>query len=194
MGGLEEIIKQINADAEAEKSEIIANAQKECDAIKAKSDADIAEIVETKTQQSEQAAALALEKIKSSANMKQKQEYLAFKQELILDIFKKALNKIETLSEKEYFDMLVLVAEKNAHQEEEGVICLSKKDLGRLPEDFEKKLADKGVKLKVSKEPVDIESGMILDYGDIEENCTFSALIREGKEVLTDKLNKYIFG
>ncbi|MBE5878061.1 MAG: hypothetical protein E7290_14405 [Lachnospiraceae bacterium] len=194
MGGLEEIIKQINADAEAEKSEIIANAQKECDEIKAKSDADIAEIVETKTQKSEQSAALALEKIKSSANMKQKQEYLAFKQELILDIFKKALNRIETLSDNEYFDMLVLVAEKNAHQEEEGVICLSKKDLGRLPEDFEKKLADKGVKLKVSKEPVDIESGMILDYGDIEENCTFSALIREGKEVLTDKLNKYIFG
>lgn len=193
MDGLEEIIKQINAESEAEISDIIAKAQAECDRLKAEGKKETDALVEEKNRRSVQEADLALEKMKSGAKMRQKQEYLTLKQQLISDILHKAEKKLEGLPEQEYFDVMIKVAKKNAH-EEAGLIVFNQTDRKRVPKDFEQKLTEAGLKLKVSEAVADIENGMILDYGDIEENCTFKALINSNKEDLTDKINQYIFG
>lgn len=193
MGGLEEIIKQINAESEAEISDIIAKAQAECERLKSEGQKETNALVEEKNRCSVQEAELVLEKMKSGVKMRQKQEYLTLKQQLISDILVKAEKKLESLPAQEYFDVLIKIAKNNAH-EEEGVIVLNHRDLERVPEDFHKKLAEAGLKLTVSKNTADIENGMILDYGDIEENCTLKALIHSNKEGLVDKINQYIFG
>ena len=51
-----------------------------------------------------------------------------------------------------------------------------------------------GGDLKVSENTVDIPSGFILSYGEIEENCSIDALINEKRDVLEDKLNSLFFG
>ena len=82
-------------------------------------------------------------------------------------------------------------------QDKDGKICFSKKDLDRIPSDFEAKASDiakeKGGSLTVDKEPADIADGFILKYGDIEENCTFDAIFEAKRDELRDLVNKNLF-
>ena len=73
---------------------------------------------------------------------------------------------------------------------ETGEIIFNKKDLERLPKDFGATLASN---LKVSSEIRNIDGGFILLYGDIEENCSFSALFMAEKENLQDKVRDLLF-
>ncbi|MBE5957461.1 MAG: hypothetical protein E7254_01165 [Lachnospiraceae bacterium] len=193
MGGLEEIIKQINIEASQEADDILKSAKRDCDKLKADNKKEVDALIETKNNQSKADANLALEKMKSGAEVKKKQDVLRIKQKLIVETIEKAHAKMASQDADKYFDMLLEIAKNNAHKEA-GEIAFNAKDLARVPADFEKKLAALGLELKVAKEAVNIEDGMILCYGDIEENCTIQALINEKKEILQDKVNKYIFG
>lgn len=196
MGGLEEIIRQIKADAETEAKEILDKANDTCDSIKKETRDKIEKIEKAGTKKAESEAKLTLDMMKSAAQMEAKQEVLRTKQEIISDIIDKAYDRISNLPDAEYFDVLLKIIEKYS-QPAKGVICFNKKDLGRVPADFEEK-ADKVAKnkngsLEISKEAVDIENGMILDYGDIEENCTFKALFHNRKDILQDEINTLLF-
>lgn len=75
--------------------------------------------------------------------------------------------------------------------------AINKKDLERLPKDFQEKISEaankNNGKLSVSNEPINIENGMILDYGDIVENCTFDAVFHNKKDDLQDEINRFLF-
>ena len=75
-------------------------------------------------------------------------------------------------------------------QPEKGEILFNEKDLGSLPEDFEKKINEvatrNGGTLSISKDVAPITGGFILRYGNIEINSSIDAIFEENKEVLTD--------
>ena len=79
-----------------------------------------------------------------------------------------------------------------------GVISLSSRDLGRMTADFEKKLSEKASEkcgtVSISKEPADIQDGFILTYGNISENCSFSAMIETDREDIKDLASRELFG
>ena len=196
MGGLEEIIRQIKIDAESEAKEILDKANNTCDSIKKEAIAEIEKIEKAGTKKADSEAKLALEKIISAAQMESKQEILKTKQAIISDIIDKAYDRISDLPDKEYFDVLLKIVEKYA-QPSDGRILLNQKDLDRIPADFEEqanKIAiDKSGSLEICSNAVDIENGLILDYGDIEENCTMRALFNNKKDVLQDQINALLF-
>lgn len=193
MGGIEEILKQIQREAEQEISEIMSAAETECKKIASDNKREMDAVIASKKTESASAADLALEKMKSGAFVKKKQDILRLKQKLIAETIEKAHKHIVELPTDEYFDILIKIAKNNAH-EEDGVIGLNEPDLRRVPADFADKLAQEGLRLTICEQPYDIEDGMILNYGDIEENCTIQALINAKKELLQDKINNYIFG
>ncbi|MCR5835047.1 MAG: hypothetical protein K6G88_00905 [Lachnospiraceae bacterium] len=193
MGGLEEIIKQIEIESSNEAKEIISSAERDCNKLKAENKKEVDALIEDKKIQDKAAADLALEKMKSGAQVKKKQDILRLKQKIIIEIIEKAHQQMVDKDVDSYFDMLIEIAKNNAH-EEAGEIGLNAKDLARVPSDFQKKLDKAGLNLKVADKAFDIEDGMVLSYGDIEENCTIQALINSKKEILQDKVNKYIFG
>lgn len=192
MGGLEEIIRQIGAASESEIAEIMSEAEAECKQITDEGKKETEDMIAAKNRQSETEATLALEKMKSGAGIKKKQEILRIKQKLIAGILDKAQEKMESLDTIEYFEMLLTIIKNNAH-EEKGIICFNERDLNRVPKDFVDRLKKMGISLEISEYPVDIQNGVILDYGDIEENCTFQALIDAKREILQDQVNRYIF-
>lgn len=196
MGGLEAIINQINSDAEKEAKAIVKETQGKCDAIMAETKAIIESMTAEGDKKAEKEANLEYEKMKSAALMKEKQEKLRAKQEIIADVIDKAYNRLENLPDKEYFEFLLSIIPMYA-QPKSGVICLNEKDLKRVTEDFENRageMAEKnGGSLTIQSQPVDIENGMILDYGDIEENCTLKALFNNKREILQDKINQFLF-
>lgn len=196
MGGLEEILNQIKADANEEAADILAKAQDTCDSIKENAQIEIDKIETAGTKKAESEKKLLFSKIKSAAGMEAKQKYLEAKQKIISDIVNKAYNKMVNASDEEYFGYLIKMTEEYA-QPAEGKMCLNKKDLERLPKDFQEKISEaankNNGKLSVSNEPINIENGMILDYGDIVENCTFDAVFHNKKDDLQDEINRFLF-
>ena len=64
----------------------------------------------------------------------------------------------------------------------------------RMPNDFMEKvnesLSEKNASVILAQRPYDIKSGCVIAYGEIEENCTFDALIEEKKDKIKDRLYK----
>ena len=101
---------------------------------------------------------------------------------------------MNNLPEDEYFEAVYSLIVKYSENRKNGVILFNEKDLKRLPNNFEDKLRSAGCDVTISKDANDaIDSGFILTYGDIEENCTFGALADEKRDILKEKIYKIIF-
>ncbi|NLL63138.1 MAG: hypothetical protein GX241_02685 [Ruminococcaceae bacterium] len=193
MAGLNKIIERIAQDSAAKCDGIIFDAQSEATKIKTAA----IELAEKDKQavidKANYDAKALVDMAEGGAELEERKFLLATKVELINKAIELAVQKLKTMPDDEYFAAIYALAKKYA-QDSDGIMFLSKKDLGRIPADFEKKVND-GIKGKivVSKEARDISEGFILVYGEIEINCTFDALIADQSEDIKDELNKIIF-
>ena len=186
MSGLDKMKARILDKANAEAGAVIKAAEEEARAE--------AEKISSKA---ERDAADYAKRVASSMDMRRKQAHLAAKQEVISHVLKSAYDTVMNLEVKEYFDMLEKLLERYVLPEE-GEICFSAKDLGRMPEGFSGKVktiaANKGGSLTLSDEARDIDGGFLLVYGGIEENCTIKAVFDAKREELSDQVNRLLFG
>lgn len=121
--------------------------------------------------------------------------YLEIRNAILNDIISAAYEEIEKFSDEEYFDMLFKLLKKNV-QPGECTMYLGGYDLGRLPEDFQDKINAEVYETSavfISRKASDIENGFILDYGDIQVNCTLKAVFDEEMDSLKDMLSKELF-
>lgn len=136
------------------------------------------------------------QRITSSNEMQRKQAILRAKQEVIADILEKAYDEVVNLDTEAYFEMIKKML-KEYVLPENGVICFSKKDLGRMPAGFEAEIqkiaVEKGGTLSLSGDAKDMIGGFILVYGGIEENCTIKALFDSKSDELSDKVHGALF-
>ncbi len=190
MSGLDKILEHISSEAAENAKKIIDNAKAEAERILENDKAEGARLESQIGKQSELDVAAASKRIQSAADLKEKRMILEAKQKEIDSVIDAALEKLTGMADGEYFAYLEKMLDKYATGAE-GTIRFSAKDLGRLPADFEAKAA--AHKLTLSKEPVNIGGGFVLVYGDIEENCSFEALINASREVLQDKIGQILF-
>lgn len=198
MTGLEKIIKAIEADAQTNVDRILAEAKEEAEEIfslaKEEAKLDNAKIAEKPAFE----AKAIISRAESSAKLLKRQMILDAKQQVINDVITKAKYKLTSLSDTDYFDIILQIVKKHAHKGP-GIIMFSQADLDRMPKRFDKSLetAVKGIpnaSLTISKDSVDkLDGGFILVYGDIEENCSFEALFSDAKEELQDIVNAFLF-
>lgn len=193
--GLERIIEKIAAESREKCNSIISDA-------KAKADSILAEARAESTREADAAVDLGKDeakKIELSAKSKAesitKTRYLQVKNAVVNDVIAAAYERIEAMDEESYFDFLLRLCEKNV-AEGEGVMYLSKRDLERLPAEFEAKvnslIFEKGA-LMISKTPGNFENGFVLVYGDMEVNCTLRAVFDEKHDLLKDVLGRALF-
>ena len=195
MSGLDKILEHINTEAKDAADELIAGAKAQAAQLleNAKAEAKAREAAIVKQSELDQIAAE--KRIKSAADLKEKRMVLEAKQKEIEDVLTAAKDHLTGLDDAAYFETVAKMIKKYA-QPQDGVIKFSAKDLGRLPAGFDQKIAEtlggKG-SLKIAQESADICGGFILVYGDIEENCSFDALIEASKEDLQDKIGQKLF-
>ncbi len=195
MSGLEKIIQKIELDCKTECDGIIANAEAEAKEIldSASREAELigAEIVDAAMKENEKELAF----VNSKAELDRKKGILAVKIDIVNSVIKTALSKLKELPDEEYFEKITALVLKYA-QNGSGTLCFSKRDLGRIPAGYELclngKLSD-GFSLKISSEPVDIDGGFILVYGDVEQNCSFDALLASSTDEIKDELYGLLF-
>lgn len=197
MSGLEQIISIINTQGKTAETDILAQAEKKAEKIltDGKITADAA--YDEQLKKANDACAKNIENAKSGAlNLKNK-ALLSAKVEGIYSVINAAEKQLENLSDKEYFNVVLRLAVKYAHSGK-GLIIFNKNDLSRIPTDFIKNLnsalKDKKGELALSETAAAIPNGFVLKYGDIEENCSFAALIDAKSEELKDRIAKVLFG
>lgn len=196
MTGLEKIINTIDSDNAVRCEQIIASAQKRAESMKAeaKAQAEIKanEILGSAKEKCEKTA-----DIQESRNAQiQKQVLLNTKINLINSVISAASQKLDNLTDSEYFDFLIKLIKKYAGEGPCEFIA-NAKDTARMPESFRSQAvaaaSANGAELTFSEKTEDIKNGFILRYGLIEINCSFDSIIDENREELKEKVNAILF-
>lgn len=190
MSGLDKILEHISTEAADNAKKVIENAKAEAERILSAEKEDALRLEMQIAKQGEADVAAASKRIQSAADLQEKRMILEAKQKEIDSVIEEALARLEGLDDAAYFETLGKMLDRYATGAE-GVIRFSAKDLGRLPADFEEKA--KAHNLTPSKDPVKIDGGFVLVYGDIEENCSFEALVNAARETLQDKIGQILF-
>lgn len=197
MSGLEQIISIINTQGKTAETDILAKAEKKAEEILAEGKISADAAYEEQLKKANDICNKNIESAKSGAVALKNKAILSAKVEGIYSVINAAAERLNNLSDKEYFSVVLNLAVKHAHSGN-GLILFNEKDLSRIPADFIKNLnsalKDKKAVLALDNSPAEIPNGFVLKYGDIEENCSFSALIDAKNEELKDGIAEILFG
>ncbi len=151
MTGLDKMKSQILDEAKTAAESKIAEARAQADEMIRLAEEEAKKQTEGILKKAETDVANYNERTASSTDLQKRTQILAAKQEVIAEVLDKAYEKVKTMGTEEYFSMLLKMVEKYALPQD-GEICFSAADLGRLPEGFEaevsKAAAAGGRKLK----------------------------------------------
>lgn len=197
MSNLEKILKHIEDNANNNAKELIekANAAASRIIMNAQAKADL--VYAQKLDQAKAEAKAHISFAEASSALKKRQIVLDSKQQIIKDLINQAKNHIVSLPGNEYFEIILKMVKKYC-MAKPGQIIFSELDKKRIPENFDKSISEaisekKGASLEVSNEVRAIDGGFILNYGDIEQNCSFDALFADKYDLLQDEVYKLLF-
>ena len=130
----------------------------------------------------------------SNDRQNRKQKLLSIRRKVIKDIVTESKHQIENFPTKEYFDLLLMLFERNALKDKNGDIYFSKNDLKRLPKDFIKKCNEKlsGVSIRLAGENKNIRNGFLITYGKIEIDCSIDSIFESNSQLLEDKVAVFL--
>ncbi len=190
MTGLEKIVEQIMQEAQAAADEQIAQSKIEAEKILADAKIRLESAYIAAMEQADEQVKQVLIRGESAASLQERKMLLEAKQQIIQQIFDEAINTMQQLPRKEYFELLLRMVDRYA-LEENGTIHLSQQDLDRIPEFFMDELKKR--QITISKESAKLNGGFLLSYGDIEQNCSFEALLSANRDNLQDQIVRLIF-
>lgn len=191
MAGLDKILEHIRLDAESEVKKVITEAEREASKIVEKAKKDAAVHMEALSEKAQADYNDKLKRGESAASLRERRMILEAKQEMIEEVINNAKESLYRLPDSEYFEVLANMAKKYSTGEK-GQLLLNPADKKRVTGDFGKKIESAG--LILSEKTRHIDGGFVLEYGDVEENCSFEALFAAEKEVLQDKVGTLLFG
>ncbi len=170
----EDIIKKAESEAEKEYKNAVAAAQNEADKAVATAKHKAKIIIET---------------AESGAQSLVNREVLSAKADAVENFIKTETEKWAQLETDKYFAVLLRLITKYA-EDKSGELIMSADDINRMPKGFMEKVNSvlpTGGALQPQKGNIK-GGGFILKYGNIEDNCTFSALVDEKMYEIKDRL------
>lgn len=194
MNGIEKITRLIQSEAEAEINNVLEKAREEAAAITARyqkqAEAEAAEL-EIKNKK---AAAEREDRLISVAQMESRKITLQIKQELVEKAYQLALEKLCSMPDDQYTEVLVkLMLKASASGNEEVIFSAKDRDtVGKTA--VEQVNCAYGKQLLLSEETRPIQGGFILKKENIEINCAFDTLVRLQKAETAGMVAKKLFG
>lgn len=180
MNGIERITRRIAGDAREAAEARLSEARAEAGRISARYQAQAEAIRKEAAERNEKAAAEREERLISMAQMEARKAALAAKQEAVSRAYELALEKLCSLPEARYVEVLAgLLQDASATGTEEVIFSAKDREaVGRKAVDLAN---GKTRHLKLSKETADIGGGFILRGRNVEVNCAFETLVRVQK-------------
>lgn len=195
MNGIEKITGRIGVDAQAEIDGLTAAARAQAETIAAEGDAQAHVQAEEILRRGQLNAAQREERLASVAGLEGRKTVLAAKQDMVGRTFDRALERLCTLDETAYVDLLAALSVKAARTGHEQVI-FSQKDRNRVGKAVVTRanelLADKGM-LTLAEGTRPIKGGVVLSDGDVETNCSFEVLVRLQRDDMAATVAQALF-
>ena len=195
MKGTEKIIAHIQADADAQAAEILAQAEERCAGIRAGYEQQAKEAYAERIRAGVKENQDRLDSMERLANMEGRKAILALKQDMVAKSFDRAVDKLVALPEAQYIALLAKLAVNASVTGDEEIVlnARDKKDLGdKLLKAANEKLS--GGHLRLAKDTGDFKGGLILRRGNIEANCTAELLVSLCREEMAAQLAGVLFG
>ena len=196
MTGTEKIIRHIEEQAAAQEAQILGEAREDSARVRDEAEQRVAKLLADGYTAAAQYAEAERDKRRHAEEMQLRRAALGARSELIAEILAEAKEKILAEDAGAYFARLLHLM-RQAVQPAAGVIRLNRRDLDRVPADFEAQAralaAAKGGTLVLSLEDAPIDGGFLLEYEGSVENCSFSALFSSHADELKDLVRGIVF-
>ena len=180
------LINKILADAKKQAEKITAEAQAEAENIineaENKAKAEMAKLNSASDAEAKKAASKEI----SSAEMRARKLILSQKQACLKEVLEEVENKLSSLDEEQYCNMIIKMLQHSEYDSDCQVI-LSKTDKNT----FAERLINSGY--NVSEETAAIDGGFIVRKGDIEYNYSFKSVISVEKEEILQLASGILF-
>lgn len=193
MSGIDKIIQEIESNTEKSCDSVLGRARQKAEKILSDAQSEADKIIEDGKNMTAHRVADIKKRGESAADLEEKRVMLTAKQRIISEMLQNGLDHAKELPKDEYFALIIDMVGKYSLPEE-GVIYFGEKDSHRLPVGFIYDLnqaANGGIVL--ASEIVPIDSGFILKYGGIEQNCSFDAIFASEAENLSDRAGRLLF-
>lgn len=192
----EQVVEKILSEARAEAEKIEAAAADKCAAAEAELKSQLADYEKQTEGLAAQAGEDKKARMLATANMEIRKEYLAAKVALLDDVFNKVRDRIKTLSDKEYEDLVTSLMTKAVQTgDEEVVVGAGEKRIDHsLIKQVNRKLGP-GYKgnLQLAQDRANIDGGFILKRGKIQVNVSIEVLLAEARDKFEIKLAEELF-
>lgn len=194
MNGIEKITARIETDAKSEIAEILREGEEKAERIRADYRAQADAAAKEAAAAGKEAAQRQAERLEGAAEMEAKKMLLAAKQSCMDEAFEMARQKLLSLPDGQYSDLLAKIAAKASRSGKEEII-LSAKDKERVGAKVIEKtnLLLKNSQLKLADETREMDGGLILRDGQVEVNCAFETQLRVLREGMTAEVAAILF-
>lgn len=193
MSGTQDMIARILADAEAEGARIEEQARSKAAALLQEAEEQAGESKRRAGEEAAKQAEDVVRSAKSAAELVRRNSLLEKRRQLIADALNGTVRDLAALPDEAYMSLLLRLSE-TAARKGEGVLRLNARDLARQGTEILSRDLGDGRVIRLSEEPAAIDGGFLLEYGELEMNSSFSALVEEKRERLEDLLNRELFG
>ncbi len=192
MTGTEKIVARILDEARQTGDATIAEAERKAAALLAETEQEAEKEEAAMRADAERRAAQLRQAAESAAALSIRNALLRQRRDELERTLSETLSYLKSLPEREYFDGLFSLIRSSARTGE-GVLWLNATDRGRLPADFLPRLREAGIPLRLADGPRSMDGGCVLQYGDVEINLCFSALLEERREMLEDRICRVLW-
>ncbi|MCL6583290.1 MAG: V-type ATP synthase subunit E [bacterium] len=192
---LEKIRQKILEEAEGEAGRIIKEAEERAAALRQEAEKIAKARFEEEIENEKKTLALEEERIISEYRATTSAEVLRLKNQLIDEVFDRAIERILKLEDKKYLEIIAHYLSKNLCPGVDTLI-ISQRDQQRISrqwiESMLKKMQKNDLKIKIVTSP-EIEGGFILRGEKAEIDCSLRQIIADKKEELTPAISRVLF-
>ena len=193
MSTIENIIKEIMNQAQAQGDKAVSRAKERAEVIRKNEEQRRADWAADFDAHSATEASLLDEQLISADRQKRRRSLLETRNQVIEEIITEIQSGILAFPVEEYFAFLYKLFEQEA-QDLDGIIRFGTADINRVPGDFVsrcQKLFPTHT-LTLSNEPANMTNGFELQYGNVYHNCSVEGYFKTEKQVLRDKVNEIL--
>ena len=192
MTGMQSMEERILADAENEAGRILKEAEDQADVRLRQAHQDAGRVLARSEEEAASQGEAVLRQARSQAELILRDARLRRRRQWIDNILNLTMTRLRKLPDREYIGLLATLLEKNARPGE-GVLRLNARDLAREGvQTLEGRLGEDR-RIVLSQCPAELDGGFLLQYGEIQMNCGFSAMLEEKREELEDLINRILF-
>lgn len=188
MNGIEAITNTIIDEARQKAAEIVAAGELEAARVIGDAEKEAASRVSSAASAAEDSALDALSREKQQGNLAYKKEISSYRQKLVYEVFDRAFDRLADLPDGEYFELLKKLS-LACTDDRGGELVLN----GRDREKFGKRLSSE-TGLKLSERTAAIAGGVIVSFGDVDNNASLEVVIRELREQCSFEVSETLFG